>query len=238
MSGKIICIGLGPGDPDLMSVRADRLLRGAQRVAYFRKAGSRGQARSMVEGILSPRATEIAMEYPVTTEIPVADPRYNQALSAFYATESNRLLAAAQEGDVLVLCEGDPLFYGSFMHLMIRLPAERVEVVPGIPGMVGCWGALQRPVTWGDDILTVLPATLPQEELAGRLRTSDAVAVMKIGRNLEKLRQALILAGRLEQAWLVEYGTMPGQRIRRLTEVSGPVPYFSILLLHGEGRRP
>ena len=238
VSGKIVCIGLGPGDPELMSVRADRLLRSAQRVAYFRKAGAKGQARSMVEGILSSDALEIAMEYPVTTEISIDDPRYNLALAEFYEQQTSRLLAAAEAGDLLVLCEGDPLFYGSFMHLMIRLPPDRVEVVPGIPGMVGCWGVLQRPMTWGDDILTVLPATLPEAELARRLSEADAVAVMKIGRNLEKLRRALQATGRLDQAWLVEFGTMPRQQIRRFSEVAGPVPYFSILLLHGEGRRP
>lgn len=221
-----------------MSVKADRLLRQARQVAYFRKAGHRGQARSMVEGMLAPGVQEIAMDYPVTTEIPLSDPRYNQLLSAFYAQWSARLLALAATQDLVVLCEGDPYFYGSFMHLLIRLPRERVEVVPGIPGMVGCWGAVGQPMTWGDDVLSVLPATLPEADLTRRFGDSDALVVMKIGRNLAKLRAALSAAGRLDQAWLVEYGTMPNQRLRRLVEIDGPVPYFSIVLVHGQGRRP
>ena len=112
-SGTSYGVGLGPGSPDLMSVRADRLVRGAQHVAFFRKAGRAGHARRIVEGLLAPSATEIAMEYPVTTEIPVSDPRYNACLSAFYAECTDRLRATVDAGeDVVVLCEGDPFFYG------------------------------------------------------------------------------------------------------------------------------
>lgn len=234
--GRVICIGLGPGDPDLMSVKAHRLLTGARIVAYFRKAGRPGQARRMVDGMIPDTAEEWPMEYPVTTEIPFDDPAYNAALAPFYDHWAARLAAAAQ--DVVVLCEGDPFFYGSFMHLHARLPEGTVEVVPGIPGMVGCWTATGQPITWGDDVLTVLPATLPQAELTRRIADTDALVVMKIGRNLPRLRAALAEAGRLEEAWLVEHGTMPAERVRRLAEVTGDAPYFSIALVHGRGRRP
>lgn len=236
--GMIHCIGLGPGDPELMSLRAHRLLTGAKVVAYFRKAGRPGQARRMVEGLIPAGAEEWPMEYPVTTEIPLDDPAYNAALAPFYDYWAERLCQAAEAGDVVVLCEGDPFFYGSFMHLHTRLPSERVAVVPGIPGMAGCWTATGMPITWGDDVLTVLPATLPQAELTRRIADTDALVVMKIGRNLAKLRAALEQAGRLADAWLVEHGTMPAERVRRLVDVDGDVPYFSIALVHGRGRRP
>lgn len=238
MTGKVICIGLGPGDPDLMSVRAHRLLSGARIVAYFRKAGRPGQARRMVEGLIPHGAQEWPMEYPVTTEIAVDDPAYNAALAAFYDAWAARLAQGTTDGDVIVLCEGDPFFYGSFMHLHSRLPRELVQVVPGISGMAGCWTATGQPITWGDDVLTVLPATLPQAELTRRIADTDALVVMKIGRNLPRLRAALADAGRLDDAWLVEHGTMPAQRVRRLVEVQDEVPYFSIALIHGRGRRP
>ena len=238
MPGKIICLGLGPGDPELMSVRAHRYLTNARLVAFFRKAGAKGVARRLVEGLLHPDAIEIPMEYPVTTEIPVSDPCYNAALAGFYEKWTTELLRRSEEEDVVVLCEGDPFFYGSFMHLYARLPRERVEVVPGIPGMAGCWPATGLPITWGDDILTVLPATLPQEDLTRRIRDTDALVVMKIGRNLSRLRAALEGAGRADQAWLIEHGTMAEERVRMLSEVEGPVPYFSIVLVHGQGRRP
>lgn len=238
MTGKIICLGLGPGDPELMSVKSHRILTSARQVAWFRKAGRAGQARRMVQGLIHEDARELPMDYPVTTEIALSDPRYNALLSAFYDDWTTRLSDLARNGDVVVLCEGDPFFYGSFMHLYTRLPRELVEVVPGIPGMVGCWTASGQPITWGDDILTVLPATLPEEALARRLAETDAAVVMKIGRNLPKLVRALHSAGKYDRAVLVEYGTMPEERLRPLSEVTGDVPYFSIVLIHGQGRRP
>ena len=237
--GKVICVGLGPGDPDLMSVRADRLIRSARHVAYFRKKGRPGQARRIVEGMVAPGATEYAMEYPVTTEICFADPEYNRLLAEFYDDWADRLATLAAGEDVVVLCEGDPFFYGSFMHLHSRLQGRaKIEVVPGITGMSGCWTASGQPITWGDDVLTVLMATLPEEELARRAADTDALVVMKIGRNLPKLRRALDAAGRLGSAWLVERGTMPRQTVQPLAGFTGEAPYFSIVLVHGQGRRP
>ncbi|MDO5631838.1 MAG: precorrin-2 C(20)-methyltransferase [Paracoccus sp. (in: a-proteobacteria)] len=238
--GTIHGVGLGPGAADLMSVRADRLIRGARHVAYFRKAGAMGQARRIVEGMLDAGATEHPMEYPVTTEIPVSDPRYNAALAAFYADCAQRLAELARSGaDVVVLCEGDPFFYGSFMHLYTRLrDLVPVQVVPGITGMSGAWTATGQPITWGDDVLTVAMGTMPEAELTRRIADTDALVVMKIGRNLPKLRRAIVAAGRMDQAWLIEYAQMPGQTVRPLAQVDGVAPYFSILLIHGQGRRP
>lgn len=239
--GKIICAGLGPGDPDLISVRADRVIRSARHVAYFRKAGRQGQARRIVDGMLRPDVVEHAMEYPVTTELPFDSPDYIRLLAGFYDDWTTRLRDLVAAGaEVVVLCEGDPFLYGSFMHLYVRLrQAVAVEVIPGIPGMVGCWNALGEPMTWGDDVLTVLMGTLPEDELVAQMRGADALAIMKTGRNLPRVRRALAAAGRLEDAWLVERGTMPGQRIARLAEVEATdCPYFAIVLVHGHGRRP
>ncbi len=240
MSGTIHGVGLGPGAQDLMSVRADRLIREARHIAYFRKAGRHGHARKIVDGLLRPDAVEYAMEYPVTTEIPVSDPRYNQCLSAFYAQCTAHLYGLVEAGeDVVVLCEGDPFFYGSFMHLHSRLsPLAPVRIVPGITGMSGAWTASGTPISWGDDVLTVLMATLPEEELARRIRDSNALVVMKIGRNLAKLRCAVEAAGKDDCAWLVEYATMADQKTTPLREAQAVTGYFSILLIHGQGRRP
>ena len=155
--GKIICTGLGPGNPDLMSVRSDRLIRTAAHVAYFRKAGRQGQARRIVDGMLAPGVTEYAMEYPVTTELPFDSPAYIDVLARFYDHWADRLAQVSQTADVVVLCEGDPFFYGSFMHLYTRLQGRAaIDVVPGITGMTGCWHATGLPITWGDDVMTVL----------------------------------------------------------------------------------
>ena len=238
--GRILCAGLGPGDPDLMSVRSDRAIRSARHVAYFRKKGRPGQARRIVEGMLLPGVTEYAMEYPVTTELPFDSPEYVTCLATFYDDWAERLAELAQTQDVLVLCEGDPFFYGSFMHLYTRLQGRAsLEVIPGIPGMVGCWWSTGIPITWGDDVMTVLMGTLPEADLVRHMQSADALVIMKTGRNLSKVRKALEAAGRLDRAWLVERGTMPAQRVVPLAEVDGSdCPYFAIVLVHGQGRRP
>ncbi|MEM0991309.1 MAG: precorrin-2 C(20)-methyltransferase [Pseudomonadota bacterium] len=240
-TGTIYGVGLGPGAADLMSVRADRLVRGAQNVAFFRKAGRAGQARRIVDGLLAEKAQEIAMEYPVTTEIPVSDPRYNACLSEFYTDCTARLRHLTDAGqDVIVLCEGDPFFYGSFMHLYTRLKDDvPLEVVPGITGMSAAWTATGQPITWGDDVLTVLMGTLDEATLAAQMAAADAFVVMKLGRTLDKVRNALRTSGRYGAAWLIEYAAMPDQTVQRLSETEGrPAPYFSIVVVHGNGRRP
>jgi precorrin-2/cobalt-factor-2 C20-methyltransferase len=238
--GRVICAGLGPGDPDLMSLRAARVIGSALHVAYFRKAGRPGQARRIVEGMLAQDVTEYPMEYPVTTELPFDSPEYGHALATFYDDWANRLETLCQTDDVLVLCEGDPFFYGSFMHLHTRLQGRvPVEVIPGITGMTGCWTATGTPITWGDDVLTVLMGTLREDDLVRHMTNADALVVMKTGRNLPRVRRALARAGRLDAAWLVERGTMPNQRIVRLVDVDATdCPYFAIVLVHGHGRRP
>lgn len=240
-AGTIHGVGLGPGDPDLMSMRADHLIRHARHVAFFRKAGRPGQARAIVEGLLAADAVEFPMEYPVTTEIPVTDPRYNQVLSDFYAECVAHLRQLAENGDdVIVLCEGDPFFYGSFMHLYSRLKGVvPIEVVPAITGMSAAWTATGQPVTWGDDVLTVLMGTMPEADLVRHMQTADALVIMKVGRHAEKVGDALKQAGKYDRAWLIEYASMSGQVVMRLAEAEGrTVPYFSIIVVHGEGRRP
>ncbi|KIZ33881.1 MULTISPECIES: precorrin-2 C(20)-methyltransferase [Rhodopseudomonas] len=240
-AATIYGVGLGPGDPELMSVKAARLIGQARVIAHFRKPGRAGNARSLVEGMLAPGVVEEAMEYPVTTEIAVDDPAYNACLRDFYNGCVKRLLGHVDDGrDVAVLCEGDPFLYGSFMHLHSRLKGQaKVVVVPGISGMSGCWTASDMPITFGDDVLSVVPATLDEASLRERFAGVDALVVMKLGRNLPKVRRALDHAGLTERAVYVERGTMAEQKVMRLADkTDDEAPYFSVILVHGQGRRP
>lgn len=239
-AGEIIGVGLGPGDPELMSVRADRLVRAARHIAYFRKAGRPGRARRIVEGMLRPDVVEIAMEYPVTTEIRLDDPAYNECLSGFYTRITEQLAGLRQGQDVVVLCEGDPFFYGSFMHIYTRLKdVTPISVVPAITGMSAAWTATGIPITWGDDVMSVLLGTMPVADLTRHMEQADALVVMKVGRNLAKVRQAITQSGKLDRAWLIECASMDQQRVVPLAQAGdGAVPYFSIVIVHGNGRRP
>ena len=241
ITGRLYGIGLGPGDPELLTVKAVRLIQAAPVVAYFAKAGRRGNARKIVDRWLTPTCEELPLYYPVTTEIPFDDPRYVAQLAAFYEASADAIAGHLASGrDVALLSEGDPLVYGSFMHLFVRLK-ERfpVTIVPGVTGMSGCLAAAQTPAAWGDDVLAVLPGTLPLAELVERLRGCDAVAIMKIGRNLAKVRAALAGAGLLDRAIYVERATMDDEVILPLArKMDDEAPYFAMVIVPGMGRRP
>jgi precorrin-2/cobalt-factor-2 C20-methyltransferase len=239
-TGTLYGLGMGPGDPDLITVKAAKILAAARIVAHFRKRGAAGHAWSIARPHLSAGVTELALEYPVTTEIPFSKSGYIDAIGQFYTGAAQSLRQLLEEGqDVALLSEGDPFFYGSFLHMYERLLGEvPVVVVPGVTGMSGCWTAAAAPIALGDDVLTIVPGTLPQDALTGKLRTSEAVVIMKVGTNLGRIRAALEAAGRLEEAICVERGTMPGQRIVPLSEIGKAAPYFSIVLVPGcKGRR-
>jgi len=238
VSGVLYGVGLGPGDPELMTLKSARVLREAKVVAYFSRRGSASRARSIAGGFLHAGQEEIPLAYPVTTEFPAGDARYAPLMEAFYQEAAGALATRLSAGqDIAVLCEGDPFFYGSFMHLHIRL-ADRFEcrVVPGVTGMSGCWTAAGTPMVWGSEVLCVLPGTLPTAVLAERLKGTDAAALMKLGRNLPRVREALAQAGLLERAIYVEYGSTPQERVVRMVEKTDDVaPYFSIILVPGKG---
>jgi precorrin-2/cobalt-factor-2 C20-methyltransferase len=242
VAGTLHGIGVGPGDPELMTIRAVRLIREARVVAYFAKKGRRGHARTIVDRWLETGCEELPLYYPMTTEVHFGDAAYRREVGAFYDEAAGAIALRLEGGDdVALLCEGDPLFYGSFMHIFERLrETSRISICPGVTGMSGCWAAARAPITWGDDVLTVLPGTLDETALIERLRGTDAAVVMKLGSSFPKVRRAVEAAGLIERAIYVERGTMAGERILPLAETAPdePAPYFSLICVPGHGRRP
>jgi precorrin-2/cobalt-factor-2 C20-methyltransferase len=239
VTGTLFTLGMGPGDPELVTRKAARILGAAPVVAYFAKAGRVGHARGIAEGMIAPEAEELRFDYPMTTEISPHDGRYVDAMAACYAAAAETLAKRLAAGlDVALLCEGDPFFYGSSMYLFDRLRDRfATEIVPGVLGMSGCWAEARLPMTHGDDVLTVLPGTMAAEALAGHLAGADAAVIMKLGRNLPKVRAALETAGRADRAVYVECGTMAGSRIQPLPEkTDDAAPYFSLILVPGRQR--
>jgi len=239
--GRLIGVGTGPGDPELLTLKATRALSEADVVAYFAKRGNNSNARAIVEARFKPGMVELPLLYPVTTEIDKDHDDYRSQIADFYEQSAESVAAHLDRGlTVAVLSEGDPLFYGSYMHLHVRL-AHRfpTEVIPGITAMSGCWSTTGLPIVQGDDVLSVLPGTMSEFELTRRLADTDAAVIMKVGRNLPKIRRALEAAGKLAKAVYVERGTMAGGSSMRLAEkTDDKAPYFAIVLVAGWSGKP
>ncbi|MDE1973184.1 MAG: precorrin-2 C(20)-methyltransferase [Hyphomicrobiales bacterium] len=237
---KLIGVGVGPGDPELITFKAMRALKEADVVVHFAKAGNTSHSRTIAARYLSAAVTEMALHYPVTTEMPSCSDGYRDAICDFYDAAAAKIAVHLKaERTVAVICEGDPLFYGSYMHLHARLaPDYPTEIIAGVTGMSGCWSAAGVPIAQGDDVFTVLPATLPESELTRRLADADAAVVMKVGRHLPKVRRALDRSGRLPRALYVERGTMTGAKMIPLTvKPDDDAPYFAVVLVPGWEQR-
>lgn len=239
--GRLYGVGTGPGDPELLTLKAVRAIGEADVLAWFAKEGRSGNGRGIVETLVRPGVAELPLYYPVTTEIHRHDDGYKSAMTEFYERSAASIAEHLAAGrTVAVLSEGDPLFYGSYMHMHVRL-ADRfpTEVIPGITAMSGCWSLTGLPIVQGDDVLSVLPGTMDEGELVRRLKDTQAAVIMKIGRNLPKIRRALIAAGRIEEAMYVERGTMAAAQSARLAEKPDDVaPYFSLVLVPGWSEKP
>ncbi|KAA6220891.1 precorrin-2 C(20)-methyltransferase [Streptomyces albofaciens JCM 4342] len=232
--GRLYGVGLGPGDPNLMTLRAVEVIAAADVIAYHSARHGRSIARSIAERHIRPDHIEERLVYPVTTESTDHPDGYRGALNDFYTEAAARLAAHLDAGrTVAVLAEGDPLFYGSYQHMHQRL-ADRyeTEVIPGVTSVSAAAARLGKPLCEADEVLTILPGTLPTEELTARLAATDAAVVMKLGRTFPSVHQALTDSGRLPEADYVERATMPGERTAPLSEVDpASVPYFSVAVV-------
>jgi precorrin-2 C20-methyltransferase/precorrin-3B C17-methyltransferase len=242
-AGRLTGVGVGPGDPDLVTVRAARLITEAGVVAYHCARHGHSVARRAAAPYLRPGQIEEVLRYPVTTEGTQHPGGYAGALADFYEEATGRLAAHLEGGrDVVVLCEGDPSFYGSYQHLHARLRDRfSAEIVPGVSSVAAAAAAVGQPLVQHDESLTVLTGTLPPDVLRARLASAggDAVAILKLGRTFDKVRAALADTGLLERAHYVERAGTDAQRVAPLTGVDpGTVPYMSLALVPGRGERP
>ncbi|CDN50108.1 precorrin-2 C(20)-methyltransferase [Neorhizobium galegae] len=241
IKGRLIGVGTGPGDPELLTLKAVRAIHEADVIAFFCKKGSSGNGRAIVEAHIRPGTLELPLVYPVTVETHKDEADYRGPIADFFDRSADDIAAHLDAGrHVAVLSEGDPLFYGSYMHLHVRLAGRyHAEVIAGVTAMSGCWSMTGMPLVQGDDILSVLPGTLSEEKLAERLGNTDGAVIMKVGRNLPKIRRALASVGKLSGALYVERGTMANGAAQRLEERDeSPAPYFSIVLVPGWKARP
>lgn len=224
--GTLYGVGVGPGDPELLTLKAVRLIQSAPVVAYPAAESRSSIARAIVAAYLTPAQIEIALRFPLSDSAAPAQRFYDET-----AADLSAHLAAGR--DVVVLCEGDPLFYGTYMYLHTRIaPHFRCEVVPGVSSLTAAAAALGTPLSYRNDVLTVLPAGLPIEVLRERLENADAAVIIKLGRYFTKVRGLLDELGLGERACYIERATMAGERALPLREVdAAAVPYFSMIVV-------
>ena len=235
--GRLFGLGVGPGDPELITLKALRLLQAAPVVAYHAAKGKKGNALTIIERYLDEKQLLVPLVYPVTTETLPAHMNYEAIVSDFYGEITTVLRTHLDAGrDVAVIAEGDPFFYGSFMYIHDRLAEDyETEVVPGVCSILGGAAVLGAPLVYRNQTLTVLSGVLSAEDLKTRLAATEAAAIMKLGKNLAKVRSVIEELGLLHRALYVERATMDAQRIIPLAEVDPESsPYFSLILVPGE----
>jgi len=229
-SGRLYGLGVGPGDPELLTLKALRLLRAVPVVAYPAPEHGDSFARSIVAAWIEGHQREIAIRFPMRPGPPPVE-IYDDAAAEFAAElEDGR--------DVALLCQGDPLFYGSFINIFTRLAGRyQIEIVPGVSSLTACAAAAAIPLVARDDALAVIPATLGEDQIAARIAASESVAIIKLGRHVAKLRRVLNQLGLLDAAVYVEHATLPTKRIALLSAIeSDEAPYFSMVLIATSGR--
>ncbi|WP_158945484.1 precorrin-2 C(20)-methyltransferase [Granulicella sp. S190] len=232
--GRLFGVGLGPGDPELVTLKALRAIRQAHVVAYPAAKHGQSNARHIVSSELTLKQIELPMIYPITTESTDHPGGYEAAIAEFYDEMAHQIADHLRCGrDVAILCEGDPFFYGSYMYLHDRLAHQfSTEVIPGIPSVMAAAARLGVPLVRRDSELVVLPATLSEDALTNKLNSHGAFAIMKLGRNFAKVRNALSRAGVIERALYIERATTSQERITKLIDVDpATVPYFSLILV-------
>lgn len=237
MTGRFYGVGLGPGDPELITLKAARLIGEADVVAYHAGVNKQSYARSIAADLIRDGVIEEELRYPVTTGTTEHPGGYAGALADFYEESAARLAVHLAAGrTVVLLAEGDPLFYGSYMYMHDRLSTDYpTEVVPGVPAFVAATAATASPLVRQTDVLTVLPGTLPEAELARRLADTDGAIIMKLGRTFPAVRRALASAGRLGHAMYIERASHPEQRWMPVADVDeASVPYLSLIVVNGD----
>ena len=226
MSGVLYGVGVGPGDPTLITRRAWGLIENARVLAYPVLENASSFARRIAEDAISKEAREIEIVIPMSVDRAPAQAAYDKGADA--------IASVLQAGDdVVVLCEGDPFFYGSFMYLHARLKDEfEVEIVPGVSSLMACAAISGQPLSARNEVLTILPGPLKDDELEEKIQESGSVAIMKIGRHFDRIRSVVEKLGLLEQAYFVKYATLPEEGVVPLAELKGPAPYFSMILIN------
>ena len=228
MNGVLYGVGVGPGDPELITLKSLRLIKSTEVIAYPKLKGSKSFARNIIEEFIDLPKVEIAIEIPMTVNRLPAQRAYNAA-----AQEISTHLNMGK--NVVFLCEGDPFFYGSFMYLHSRLYKKySVEIIPGVSSMTACAAMAKKPLAARNEVLTVLPGPLSKKELERRLADNNSSAIMKVGRHIKKIKSVINRLGLMDSSLYIERASLKEQKVLKLIDAPEVAPYFSMVLVNKE----
>ena len=228
MNGVLYGVGVGPGDPELITLKSLRLIISTEVIAYPKLKGSKSFARNIIEEFIDLPKVEIAIEIPMTVNRLPAQRAYNAA-----AQEISTHLNMGK--NVVFLCEGDPFFYGSFMYLHSRLYKKYlVEIIPGVSSMTACAAMAKKPLAARNEVLTVLPGPLSKKELERRLADNNSSAIMKVGRHIKKIKSVIDRLGLMDSSLYIERASLKEQKVLKLIDAPEVAPYFSMVLVNKE----
>ena len=228
MNGVLYGVGVGPGDPELITLKSLRLIKSTEVIAYPKLKGSKSFARNIIEEFIDLPKVEIAIEIPMTVNRLPAQRAYNAA-----AQEISTHLNMGK--NVVFLCEGDPFFYGSFMYMHSRLYKKYlVEIIPGVSSMTACAAMAKKPLAARNEVLTVLPGPLSKKELERRLADNNSSAIMKVGRHIKKIKSVIDRLGLMDSSLYIERASLKEQKVLKLIDAPEVAPYFSMVLVNKE----
>lgn len=226
MSGTLYGIGLGPGDPELMTLKAVRILSGVSAIAYPVPDSGHSMARAIAAPHLRPGGAEIAFSLCMRVDTAPGQAAYDAAADAIAAYLDNG-------EDVALLCEGDPFFYGSFLYVFERLSGRfPVEIVPGIASPMAAAAAMRMPLARRNQTFAVIPGPLPDAEIAARLAVADAFCIIKLGRHLARVRTLLDGLGLAAGSSYLAHVSTAQEQVMPLRDAPGTAPYFSMIIGH------
>ena len=228
MNGVLYGVGVGPGDPELITLKSLRLIKSTEVIAYPKLKGSKSFARNIIEEFIDLPKVEIAIEIPMTVNRLPAQRAYNAAAQEI-STHLN------MGNNVVFVCEGDPFFYGAFMYLLSRLYKKYlVEIIPGVSSMTACAAMAKKPLAARNEVLTVLPGPLSKKELERRLADNNSSAIMKVGRHIKKIKSVIDRLGLMDSSLYIERASLKEQKVLKLIDAPEVAPYFSMVLVNKE----
>lgn len=237
MQGKIFGVGVGPGDPDLITVKGSNAIQSSDIIVYHQTSKKNSNALKTAQKWLRDDQLLLPLTYPVTTELSSQSETYANLIQAFYEQTTQLLKQHLATGKTIsVLAEGDPLFYSSFMYIFDRLKNDcEIEIIPGVSSLFAAAAALKVPLCYRNQKFIVLSGVLSEEELENSLNADDAFAIIKLGRNITKVKRILAKLNLLNDARYIERASMANEKIISLENVQEDCsPYFSMILIPGK----